>query len=98
MLRRPPRSTRTATLFPYTALFRSVRRFDVAAGFGERLLAVHHARAGAFAQFLDESGRNLSHGSFLSIGAVRNVEPQLRRAHGGAIGQNDDRDGTPFKA
>src|SRR3546814_7394790 len=26
MLRRPPRSTRTDTLFPYTTLFRSVRR------------------------------------------------------------------------
>src|SRR3546814_2919192 len=26
MLRRPPRSTRTCTLCPYTALFRSVRR------------------------------------------------------------------------
>src|SRR3546814_4334038 len=26
MLRRPPRSTRTATLFPYTTLFRSVAR------------------------------------------------------------------------
>src|SRR3546814_1150705 len=25
MIRRPPRSTRTATLFPYTTLFRSVR-------------------------------------------------------------------------
>src|SRR3546814_14711499 len=25
MLRRPPRSTRTATLFPYTTLFRSIR-------------------------------------------------------------------------
>src|SRR3546814_5599120 len=31
MIRRPPRSTRTDTLFPYTTLFRSVRdfRFDV---------------------------------------------------------------------
>src|SRR3546814_17797328 len=30
MIRRPPRSTRTDTLFPYTTLFRSVRcrRFD----------------------------------------------------------------------
>src|SRR3546814_13743500 len=27
MLRRPPRSTRTDTLFPYTTLFRSRRRF-----------------------------------------------------------------------
>src|SRR3546814_10007058 len=26
MIRRPPRSTRTGTLFPYTTLFRSVRR------------------------------------------------------------------------
>src|SRR3546814_3491953 len=28
MIRRPPRSTRTDTLFPYTTLFRSVRVFD----------------------------------------------------------------------
>src|SRR3546814_13209321 len=28
MSRRPPRSTRTDTLFPYTTLFRSVRRRD----------------------------------------------------------------------
>src|SRR3546814_1504358 len=28
MIRRPPRSTRTDTLFPYTTLFRSVRRYD----------------------------------------------------------------------
>src|SRR3546814_14297283 len=27
MIRRPPRSTRTDTLFPYTTLFRSVRPF-----------------------------------------------------------------------
>src|SRR3546814_11569910 len=27
MIRRPPRSTRTDTLFPYTTLFRSVQRF-----------------------------------------------------------------------
>src|SRR3546814_16351988 len=28
MIRRPPRSTRTDTLFPYTTLFRSDTRFD----------------------------------------------------------------------
>src|SRR3546814_12234297 len=33
MIRRPPRSTRTATLFPYTTLFRA-GRLDVAAGAG----------------------------------------------------------------
>src|SRR3546814_15100356 len=29
MIRRPPRSTRTDTLFPYTTLFRSLRRRDL---------------------------------------------------------------------
>src|SRR3546814_5422447 len=29
MIRRPPRSTRTATLFPYTTVFRSGREFDI---------------------------------------------------------------------
>src|SRR3546814_1776341 len=28
MIRRPPRSTRTDTLFPYTTLFRSINRID----------------------------------------------------------------------
>src|SRR3546814_6613764 len=31
MIRRPPRSTRTDTLFPYTTLFRSLRRRTVGA-------------------------------------------------------------------
>src|SRR3546814_15573132 len=30
MIRRPPRSTRTDTLFPYTTLFRSDQEFDLA--------------------------------------------------------------------
>src|SRR3546814_5130350 len=29
MIRRPPRSTRTDTLFPYTTLFRSIKQYDV---------------------------------------------------------------------
>src|SRR3546814_9501884 len=36
MIRRPPRSTRTDTLFPYTTLFRSKRGGDAAARSGER--------------------------------------------------------------
>src|SRR3546814_20400613 len=40
MIRRPPRSTRTDTLFPYTTLFRSQNRLTA---FGLQLLAdVHH--------------------------------------------------------
>src|SRR3546814_4109317 len=35
MIRRPPRSTRTDTLFPYTTLFRSTESFISAASFQE---------------------------------------------------------------
>src|SRR3546814_15060190 len=42
MIRRPPISTRTDTIFPYTTLFRSARGVKktspVAAGFGKQLL------------------------------------------------------------
>src|SRR3546814_8028316 len=61
MIRRPPRSTRTDTLFPYTTLFRSliklgryVLRHDTTVfvdehedGADHRFLAVHSACAGA---------------------------------------------------
>src|SRR3546814_12317779 len=36
MIRRPPRSTRTDTLFPYTTLFRSGRRVDATGAPGRR--------------------------------------------------------------
>ena len=39
----------------------SIGGFDVAAGLVERLLAVHHAGAGALAQFLHGSGGNFRH-------------------------------------
>src|SRR3546814_15496465 len=38
MIRRPPRSTRTDTLFPYTTLFRSFRAWQVDAA----VFAAHH--------------------------------------------------------
>src|SRR3546814_12871876 len=41
MLRRPPRSTRTDTLFPSTTLFRSQRIFYRDQGQGEVLLCLH---------------------------------------------------------
>src|SRR3546814_3855600 len=41
MIRRPPRSTRTDTLFPYTTLFRSVHREDARlANFLDRAIMV----------------------------------------------------------
>src|SRR3546814_14225234 len=38
MIRRPPRSTRTDTLFPYTTLFRSARRARVLHDFDRELV------------------------------------------------------------
>src|SRR3546814_7259631 len=60
MIRRPPRSTRTDTLFPYTTLFRS---FDAPlrplAGDGDYLLELFHGPTAAFkdyaARFLAEA-------------------------------------------
>src|SRR3546814_16110264 len=40
MIRRPPRSTRTDTLFPYTTLFRSSRRRSSAQPGGDRRLSL----------------------------------------------------------
>src|SRR3546814_5158100 len=47
MIRRPPRSTRTDTLFPYTTLFRSVRQRlaqDLADGFLRRQIVGGHVK------------------------------------------------------
>src|SRR3546814_10530449 len=67
MIRRPPRSTRTDTLFPYTTLFRS--RFlavlrvddDFADAFGDRDQAI--AANAARAPYLKFPGAKLGHGN-----------------------------------
>src|SRR3546814_3559807 len=46
MIRRPPRSTRTDTLFPYTTLFRSQRSHFVEVEFVELLAVVELRRRG----------------------------------------------------
>src|SRR3546814_18338562 len=43
MIRRPPRSTRTDTLFPYTTLFRSDRHFVSQIGHGNGFRHVYFA-------------------------------------------------------
>src|SRR3546814_1755040 len=68
MIRRPPRSTRTDTLFPYTTLFRSVERGGdacigkrnaaKAVGRCERALDVAAKLAEIEAQRLQRSGRH----------------------------------------
>src|SRR3546814_3491542 len=47
MIRRPPRSTRTDTLFPYTTLFRSARYTGKVPGRGHRIIVEVAASAPA---------------------------------------------------
>src|SRR3546814_14004974 len=62
MIRRPPRSTRTDTLFPYTTLFRSprLRRFVRACAVAS---ARHGERAGAAGPRCRRPGARLRHRS-----------------------------------
>src|SRR3546814_15799707 len=48
MIRRPPRSTRTDTLFPYTTLFRSMNTLVEAGAKEVSLLAIDHINVGAY--------------------------------------------------
>src|SRR3546814_19684486 len=53
MIRRPPRSTRTDTLFPYTTLFRS---FGLLADFGVRSIRVDIGSAATIAAAIHGEG------------------------------------------
>src|SRR3546814_2944841 len=76
MIRRPPRSTRTDTLFPYTTLFRSQPLF---------LLALHQGQDG-------REGRRLHRphydGRALSADAERRLD-HLHRLEEGGRGRHD---------
>src|SRR3546814_6889227 len=68
MIRRPPRSTRTDTLFPYTTLFRSLNLFDS----GRRRAQVDIRKAD-----YDELAANYRQ---TVLGAFRDVEDALANA------------------
>src|SRR3546814_4665526 len=61
MIRRPPRSTRTDTLFPYTTLFRSLQQVQHAG----RLQRPHEA--------VDERGHGVAAGEVLPVRAAQAV-------------------------
>src|SRR3546814_8728489 len=63
MIRRPPRSTRTDTLFPYTTLFRSTGKYNVKEFFGEVLVPL--LRDSALGRSLDLNARSEEHTSEL---------------------------------
>src|SRR3546814_9560217 len=87
MLRRPPRSTRTDTLFPYTTLFRSIPTLDM---LGDGLLRVY---------FSGRNERNVSHIGWAEIDLARPTEIQDYSREPvllpGALGCFDDNGVTP---
>src|SRR3546814_11181060 len=72
MIRLPPRSTRTDTLFPYTTLFRSIEVFAVHQGEGLRMA---EEVAGALADVVDDVERQRFLGHL----------DALQHAHDGAV-------------
>src|SRR3546814_5826500 len=64
MIRRPPRSTRTDTLFPYTTLFRSEQQLQPIKQFACRWLFLE---AGDFTNFIEDV-HCLAHQDFLDAG------------------------------
>src|SRR3546814_4552647 len=81
MIRRPPRSTRTVTPFPYTTLFRSAVRC-VARGVHQPGLAQHRACAGLVRGPDDPHLRHLV--AFAAIGEVAADAALVRAAVGDA--------------
>src|SRR3546814_14442351 len=60
MIRRPPRSTRTDTLFPYTTLFRSLLGLRLAGPEARAIVAVEGDAAAALAQPLQQGKEPLT--------------------------------------
>src|SRR3546814_18082089 len=64
MIRRPPRSTRTDTLFPYTTLFRSILALDRALRLLARQRLIFEQRAGEQVELVDIVGQHLARNFF----------------------------------
>src|SRR3546814_15077725 len=94
MIRRPPRSTRTDTLFPYTTLFRSHGAAHGAAGHradDDQLHADHH-------RALDPASGAGAPADTAQSGADRAVAvPELLRDGAGDQPDEHDRDRTLFR-
>src|SRR3546814_2626035 len=82
MLRRPPRSTRTDTLFPYTTLFRSIAVAHVAQAHRPRLILQFAIAIGRAGQAVERMVGNIKfHHAARSarLGAVRVRSPRRDR-------------------
>src|SRR3546814_15874595 len=79
MIRRPPRSTRTDTLFPYTTLFRSLAEISLIPRLGGTTLTFGSVSVHIFA------GEAINRGDYVSANALRRI----------IIVKRDTRIGTP---
>src|SRR3546814_13881256 len=80
MIRLPPRSTRTDTLFPYTTLFRSLPRRRGGANPGERLWALK-ARACVLHDLsvaVDKPFRRLARGRLQPSGFLKSAKHRVQ--------------------
>src|SRR3546814_3494681 len=99
MIRRPPRSTRTDTLFPYTTLFRSPRRGSERGAGRERPRSRRHRLAGPASGEPADPGRyGAQAGRFVREGRVHGRAPRqhLRRIGPAGAGRSGPR--RPDKA
>src|SRR3546814_1334542 len=79
MIRRPPRSTRTDTLFPYTTLFRSAALADAAIRGHQQGARIGVGDAYAGLQRAGKEGVEGGIGSRVGIGGFRKDHAELRR-------------------
>src|SRR3546814_5330261 len=82
MIRRPPRSTRTDTLFPYTTLFRSFGQLARRLSHHRRSEAARAGCRGARRAARGGASDAVVHGAGVAVAAVgarRAQEPQARR-------------------
>src|SRR3546814_1016026 len=82
MIRRPPRSTRTDTLFPYTTLFRSLALQAFEAGFNDGpLRRVDHHRDAGDVGLRGDQGQEAHHRLFGVDHALVHVDVERSEEH-----------------
>src|SRR3546814_11287681 len=91
MIRRPPRSTRTDTLFPYTTLFRS-QQFGPEIGIIARRIAAREDMAERMGKAVPF--RRMDHGHRLAHLVQHGVHPRAPRRVVVAVEQQVDRKST----
>src|SRR3546814_4588662 len=90
MIRRPPRSTRTDTLFPYTTLFRSFAVLAVDRDAGDALQRFGEVGVGEFADILGRDGIDDALRIALDIGRCRKAGADTGDDDHIAVGRSEE--------